>query len=325
MSPWAQKGSIKDMEKKISKISRVTNASVPTDGGYEAELAEYKKQNRQLKEQIEALEKLNQKAVRKFRQAQEIKPYQVELIQLQHYLEKSGKKMILIFEGRGGAGKGGTIRRITQYLNAKHYKIIAKGKPNAQEQSQWFFQKYIREFPHAGEIVLFDRSWYSRAIIEPIFGFCSEREYKNFLHGVVGFEKDLIRQGIILLKFYFSVSREEQARRFAQRRNDPLHRWKLHEVDLDAEDHREEFTKAKFKMLKKTHTVHSPWKIVRSDNKHLARLNTMKVILNSVNYTPLDPELDITPDSGVIVSGSNELERMEAQRLRLGDHRLYFW
>ena len=264
----------------------------------ESEVDSLKQQITVLKQRIVELEKRNRKAVRKFNQAQELKPYQVELIQLQNHLERTGKKMIIIFEGRGGAGKG--------------------GMPTDEEKSQWFFQKYIKEFPHAGEIVLFDRSWYSRAIIEPVFGFCSDLEYENFMEGVRGFEKDLIRQGVILIKLYFSVTKEEQARRFAQRRKDPLHHWKLNEVDIDAEEYRDEFTAAKFNMLKRTHTIHAPWTIIRSDNKHLARLNAMKMILNSTEYEPLDPDLDISLDPDVVVSGSYELERMEAQRLRSG-------
>ena len=265
-------------------------------------------------------EKLLKKIIRRYQQAQELKPYQAELIQLQQCLERRGKKMILVFEGRGAAGKGGTIRRITQYMNAKHYRVVALGKPTEEERTQWFYQKYIREFPRAGEIVLFDRSWYTRAMIEPVFGFCTSKEYQDFMEGVGGFEMDLINQNIILVKMYFSVSREEQARRFLQRRKDPLHKWKLNEVDLDAEERRDDFTEAKYKMLKNTHTMHAPWTIIRSDNTHQARLNTMKVILSVAGYDQLDSSLDLTPDPDVVVSGAYEVERMEAHHLRVGKY-----
>lgn len=282
------------------------------------ELSSVKQENEQLKQEIQKLKSFKKGVHRKNSQEQELKPYQAELIQVQKCLERRGKKMILVFEGRGGAGKAGAIRRITHYLNAKHYRVIALGKPTDEEKTQWFYQKYVKEFPRAGEIVLFDRSWYARATIEPVFGFCTDEEYENFMEGVAGFEKDLTDQGIILVKFYFSVSREEQTRRFKQRRDDPLQSWKLSEVDLDAEEYRDEFTELKYKMLRRSHTMHAPWTIIRSDNKHLARLNALKVILNYVNYDPLNPDLDITIDNEIVVSGAYELERMEAQRLKLG-------
>lgn len=275
-------------------------------------------ENQLLRYKVRQLKKHQKKAVRKYNQVQELRPYQAEFIQLQQCLERRGKKMIVIFEGRGGAGKGGTIRRIIQYMNAKHYRVVALGKPTAEERSQWFYQKYIREFPRAGDLVLFDRSWYTRATIEPVFGFCSDREYGDFMEGVGGFEMDLVNQNIILIKLYFSVSREERGRRFEQRREDPLQRWKLNEVDLEVEEHRDEFTEAKYRMLRHTHTLHAPWTIIRSDSKHLARINAMKVILSAVDYERLDPELDLTPDSSIAISGAYELERMEAQRLRQG-------
>ncbi len=277
-----------------------------------------KDENKRLREKIEQLEKRQLKVLRKHDQVLELQPYQAELLQMQQCLERRGKKMIIIFEGRGGAGKGGTIRRITQYMNAKHYRVVALGKPTAEQRSQWFYQKYVREFPHAGEVVLFDHSWYTRATIEPVFGFCSDREYQDFMEGVGNFEKDLTSQDIILVKLYFSVSKAEQARRFEQRRNDPLRQWKLKEIDLDDESQRLEFTKAKYQMLRHTHTVHAPWTIIRSDDKHQARLNAMKVILRSAAYEHLDPNLDLTLDPKVAVSGAYELEMMEAGRLRQG-------
>lgn len=266
----------------------------------------------------EQLKKLKKKAFRKFQQEEELKPFQAELIRMQQYLEQNQKRMIILFEGRDAAGKGGTIRRVTRYMNEKHYRVVALGKPTENEKTEWFFQKYVRQFPRGGEVVLFDRSWYNRAMVEPVFGFCTDEEYKNFNRGVSGFEKDFIRQGTILVKLYFSVTKEEQARRFNRRKTDPLRQWKLSEVDVQAQERWDEFTNVKYQMLKKTHTTHAPWKIIRSNDKHLARLNAMKVILNSVPYERGNPELDFVPDPDIVVSGSRELEMMEAQRLRSG-------
>ena len=269
-------------------------------------------------DQGKALKSVRAKALRRFLREEELKPYQAELIRLQQYLEETNTRMIILFEGRDAAGKGGTIRRVTRYMNEKHYRVVALGKPTEAEKNQWFFQKYVRQFPTGGEVVLFDRSWYNRAMVEPVFGFCSEKDYKNFMRGVVGFEKDLVRQGTILVKLYFSVTKDEQERRFDRRKNDPLRQWKLSEVDVQAQERWDDFTNVKYEMLKKTHSSHAPWKIIRSNNKHLARLNAMKVILNSVPCKPLNENLDFVPDPAVVISGSRELEKMEAQRLQEG-------
>ena len=261
---------------------------------------------------------MKKKALRRYLREQTLKPYQAELIKMQQYLEESGTRMVILFEGRDAAGKGGTIRRVTRYMNEKHYRVVALGKPTEHERTQWFFQKYIQHFPRAGEVVLFDRSWYNRAMVEPVFGFCSEKDYKNFMRGVTGFEKDLVRQGTVLIKLYFSVTKDEQNRRFQRRKADPLRQWKLSEVDVQAQERWDEFTNVKYEMLKRTHTTHAPWKIIRSNDKHKARLNAIKVILNSVPYERMDESLDFVPDSDIVISGSRELEKMEAQRLRAG-------
>ena len=172
----------------------------------------------------------------------ELMPYQVELLRLQEHLERHDKRMIVLFEGRDAAGKGGTIRRVTRYMNEKHYRVVAMGKPTAEQLTQWYLQKYVAEFPRGGEMVLFDRSWYNRAMVEPVFGFCTDREYTDFMRGVVGFEKDLVRQGTIFVKLYFSVTKEEQQRRFDRRRDDPLRQWKLSEIDVQAQEHWDDFT-----------------------------------------------------------------------------------
>ncbi|MEW8552061.1 MAG: polyphosphate kinase 2 [Candidatus Thiodiazotropha endolucinida] len=275
-----------------------------------------------IKQQLGQEKKSDKKAIRRYKREEELKPYQAELIRLQQYLEKTRTRMIILCEGRDAAGKGGTIRRVTRYMNEKHYRVVALGKPTEEQKSQWFFQKYIAQFPRGGEIVLFDRSWYNRAIVEPIFGFCSQEEYDNFMTGCPGFEKDLVRQGTILVKLYFSVTKEEQARRFERRKTDALRQWKLSEIDVQAQDRWDDFSTQKYNMLKNTNTTHAPWTIIRSNDKHLARLNAMRVILNSAPYERLNHDIDFVPDPEIVISGSRELEVMEAQRLQRGkfDH-----
>ena len=258
------------------------------------------------------------KALNRRNQEQALKPYQAELIRMQQYLEDTSRRMIILFEGRDASGKGGTIRRVSRYMNEKRYRIVALGKPTNQQRTEWFFQKYVAQFPHGGEVVLFDRSWYNRAMVEPVFGFCTPEEYKTFMRGVIGFEKDLVRQGTIIIKLYFSVSKEEQARRFERRKNDPLRQWKLSEVDVQAQERWDEFTTQKYEMLRKTHSSHAPWTVIRSNDKHLARLNAMKAILNAVPYERFNPELDFVPDPNIVISGAREVENMEAERLKEG-------
>lgn len=259
-----------------------------------------------------------QKAYERRQQEQALKPFQSELLLVQQHLEETGKRMIILFEGRDASGKGGTIRRASRYMNEKRYRIVALGKPTNQQRTEWFFQKYVTHFPHGGEIVMFDRSWYNRAMVEPVFGFCTPEEYKNFMRGVVGFEKDLVRQGTILIKLYFSVTKSEQQQRFERRKTDPLRQWKLSEVDLQAQERWDEFTTQKYEMLKRSSSNHAPWTVIRSNDKHLARLNAMKTIINSVPYQRGNEELDFVPDPKVVISGPREVEIMEAERLKRG-------
>ncbi len=275
----------------------------------------------ELQQEIQRLQQENDKFEKAFsrrKQEQSLKPYQSELLGLQKYLEETKRRMVILFEGRDAAGKGGTIRRVTRYMNEKHYRVVALGKPTETQKTQWFFQKYVTQLPRGGEMVLFDRSWYNRAMVEPIFGFCTPEEYKNFMRGVSGFEKDLVRQGTILVKLYFSVTKDEQARRFERRKTDPLRQWKLSEVDVQAQERWDDFTNQKYEMLKKTHSSHAPWTVIRSDDKYLARLNAIKAILNSVPYQHRNPELNFVPDPNVVISGAREVEIMEAERLKAG-------
>ena len=254
----------------------------------------------------------------KYDQELQLVPFQVELLKLQEHLERHNKKMIVLFEGRDAAGKGGTIRRVTRYMNEKHYRVVALAKPTDEERSQWYLQRYVAQFPRGGEMVLFDRSWYNRAMVEPVFGFCTEKEHLDFMRGVTGFEKDLIRQGMTLVKLYFSVTKKEQLRRFERRRDDPLRQWKLSEVDVQAQEFWDDFTERKYEMLRKTHTTEAPWTIIRSRDKHQARLNAMRVILDAVDYEGRATDLDFVPDPDIVVSGSVEVEKMEADRIRKG-------
>ncbi|MGE4384099.1 MAG: polyphosphate kinase 2 [Arcobacter sp.] len=277
-------------------------------------LKKLKEENDFLKSILGNYEKLNphvlSEGIQKIYDLEALKKYQIELIKLQNWLEKENKRMIIIFEGRDASGKGGAIRRITRYMNNKHYRVVALGKPTETQKNQWFLQRYITHFPTGGEIVLFDRSWYNRAMVEPIFGFCTPEEHEIFMEDIVNFEQDLVRQGMILIKLYFSVSKEEQKRRFDRRIHDPLRQWKFSEVDMQAQDLWDEFSEKKYEMLRRTTSRSAPWHIVRSDNKHLARLEAMKIILNSVDYDGRNYSLDFEANEDVNISVQRELLQM---------------
>ena len=257
---------------------------------------------------------LLQEGIQKIYDSEEMKKYQIELIKMQKYLESSNKKIIILFEGRDASGKGGAIRRMTRYMNGRHYRVVALGKPTETQKGQWFFQKYIEHFPTGGEVVLFDRSWYNRAMVEPVFGFCSDHQYEIFMEDVVNFEHDLVRQDIILIKLYFSVSKDEQFNRFESRRTSPLKQWKLSEVDLQAQDLWDEFSEKKYEMLKRTHSRSAPWNIVRSNDKHKARMEAIKIVLNSVDYDDRNYSLNFVPDENINISVQKELTRMRKKR-----------
>ena len=242
-----------------------------------------------------------------------LRPYQAELIKLQDHLENQQQKMIILVEGRDAAGKGGSIRRITRYMNEKHYRVVALGKPSNVQLSQWYFQRYVEQFPRGGEIVLFDRSWYNRAMVEPIFGFCSQKQYTTFMKTVSQFEDDLVEHEIIFHKIYFSVSKQVQATRFNERETNQLKKWKLSEIDVQMQEKWDEFTEMKYQMLKQTHSHTSPWAVIRSNEKHRAHMNAIKSILNKVDYENRNMSLDYTVDSEIYYSGAREIELMENQ------------
>ncbi len=263
---------------------------------------------------------ISKRALQKYHEGEELKPYQGELIKLQRHLENTGKKMVVLFDGRDASGKGGTIRRITRYMNEKRYRAVALGKPSEQQKTELHIKRYIEHFPRAGEIVLFDRSWYNRALVEPVMGFCTEAQYKRFMKKVITYERNFLDDAgkTILIKLYFSVTKQEQNKRFERRKNDPLRQWKLSEVDLQAQELWDEFTEKKFMLLKKTHTKESPWWVIRSDNKHLARRETMKLILNLVPYKGRRRELDFKVDPAIVIPGGQELKEMIKQHKKYG-------
>ena len=244
---------------------------------------------------------------------QELKKLQVELLKFQNHVKDKGLKILMIFEGRDAAGKGGTIKRITEHLNPRGARVVALEKPNSKEVSQWYFQRYVKHLPSAGEIVLFDRSWYNRAMVEPVMGFCTKREHHKFLKDVPEFEKMLIGAGIKIFKFYFSVSKKEQEKRFKLRREDPLKQYKLSPVDEKSQELWDQYTLAKFMMLSATHTEAAPWTIIKSDNKKRARINTIKHILNYVDYPNKIKDSDILVDKDIVVFGRDESISMEKE------------
>ncbi|MEA3384081.1 MAG: polyphosphate kinase 2 [Campylobacterota bacterium] len=281
-------------------------------------LSELKDENKFLKSVVGDYKKIDinilQEGIQKIYDSFEMEKYQIELIKMQKHLEKTGKKMIILFEGRDASGKGGAIRRMTRFMNSRHYRVVALGKPTETQKGQWFFQKYIEHFPTGGEVVLFDRSWYNRAMVEPVFGFCTEHQYEIFMEDVVNFEHDLVRQDVILIKLYFSVSKDEQLARFESRRTNPLKQWKLSEVDLQAQDLWDEFSEKKYEMLKRTHSRSAPWSVVRSDDKHKARMEAIKIVLNSVDYDDRNYSLNFEPDEQINISVQKELSRMRKKR-----------
>jgi polyphosphate kinase 2 len=220
----------------------------------------------------------------------ELADLQLELVKLQHWIKHAGLRVVLIFEGRDAAGKGGTIKRIVEPLNPRGATIVALGTPSDRETTQWYFQRYVAHLPAAGELVLFDRSWYNRAGVERVMGFCSDEEYWEFLHTCPEFERMLVRDGIILRKYWFSVSDEEQERRFQQRSSDPKRRWKLSPMDLKSREQWVAYSRAKDEMFRYTHTPEAPWYTVESDDKRRARLNCISHILESIDYEDVLPD-----------------------------------
>jgi len=226
----------------------------------------------------------------------ELSKLSVELVKLQYWIKHAGLKVVILFEGRDAAGKGGTIKRITDCLNPRGCRVVALATPSDREKTQWYFQRYVEHLPGAGEIVIFDRSWYNRAGVERVMNFCNESEYQEFMHSCPEFERMLVRSGIIVLKYWFSVSDEEQEHRFQGRIKDPMKRWKLSPMDLESRDRWVEYSKAKDEMLSHTNIPEAPWFTVEADDKRRARLNCIHHILSKVPYQDMTPDpLELPP------------------------------
>jgi polyphosphate kinase 2 len=242
---------------------------------------------------------------------EELHRMQIELSKWQQYVIANDQRFLLIFEGRDAAGKGGTIKRILEYMNPRGTRVVALLKPSDRERTQWYFQRYFQQLPAGGEIVLFDRSWYNRAMVEPVMGFCTDEEHKRFLKDVPMIEEILVKNGIHLFKFFFSISKEEQKERFASRMKDPLKQFKISPVDLVSQEKWDDYTVRKFQMLNETNRTISPWTVIRSDNKKKARVNCIKYILSNVVYDDkISPE-ELQVDPEVVVSGIEEIKFME--------------
>ena len=236
---------------------------------------------------------------------------QIELLKMQGWVKETGQRVVILCEGRDAAGKGGTIKRIMEHLNPRGARVVALEKPSTDELGQWYFQRYIKHMPTSGEIVLFDRSWYNRAGVERVMGFCKPAEYLEFMRQAPDVERMLVRSGIKLFKMWFSVSRNEQFRRFQSRKQDPLKQWKLSPIDMASLDKWESYTEAKEAMFFYTDTADAPWTVVKSDCKKRARLNAMKFLLNSLDYDKKDKKVATPPDPKIVGSARTIYETGE--------------
>jgi len=241
--------------------------------------------NRGLKLFLKEKDMTPTKALRILNYEAKLKILQEELIKLQQWVEDEGEKLVVIFEGRDAAGKGGAIRRITQHLNPREFNVVALPKPTPEEQGQWYFQRYIKNLPRSGQITFFDRSWYNRAVVEPVNGFCTDEEYKIFMNQVNNFEQMLIESGVRLVKFYFSISKDEQARRFKDIKASPVKKWKFSPVDQTALERWDDYTDYKKKMFEKTDTKIAPWIVIKANKKMRARVEVVQKLLEIVPYT----------------------------------------
>ncbi|GAA4271822.1 polyphosphate kinase 2 [Aquimarina gracilis] len=225
-----------------------------------------------------------QKALRMAKYEIELKELQAELVKLQSWVIDKGKKIVILFEGRDAAGKGGAIRRIAAHINPRYYRIVALPKPTEEEEGQWYFQRYVNQLPKPGEMVFFDRSWYNRAVVEPVNKFCTQKQYNTFMGQVNDFERMILESDTYLIKFYFSITKEEQEYRFRDIKTSPLKRWKMTRVDEKAQELWDEYTKYKVKMFEHTNTKHSPWIILEANKKTKARIEAIRYILNTIPF-----------------------------------------
>ncbi|MDE1207307.1 polyphosphate kinase 2 [Tenacibaculum larymnensis] len=233
---------------------------------------------------------------------EELRKLQIELVKLQRWIAKNKKRVAVIFEGRDAAGKGGSIRRFMEHMNPRSTRLVALNKPTEVEKGQWYFQRYIKELPNPGEIVFFDRSWYNRAVVEPVMGFCTDDQYQNFLVQVPEFEHMLYEDGVVVIKFWLSISKDEQLRRFNSRNNNPLKRWKFSPVDKRGQELWDRYSYYKNEMFSKTHTAYSPWIVVKTNNKKEARVECMRHVLSQFDYEGKEEAQTIlTPDPNIVM------------------------
>ncbi|NNK20713.1 MAG: polyphosphate kinase 2 [Flavobacteriaceae bacterium] len=253
-----------------------------------------------------------QKALRNLRYEEELRLLQIEMVNFQQWVKKEGIRVAIIFEGRDAAGKGGAIKRFKQHLNPRSTRVVALSKPTDVEKGQWYFRRYIKELPNPGEIVLFDRSWYNRAVVEPVMGFCNQQEYNQFMVQVPGFEHMLYEDGVKIIKFWFSISKKEQKKRMESRLLNPLKKWKFSPVDQKGQELWDKYTYYKEHMFSKTHSTFSPWIIVKANSKKTARLESMRYVLSQFDYSSAqNSQTTILPDPNVVQRYFRQIEQID--------------
>ena len=252
------------------------------------------------------------KVLRNLRYEEELRLLQTELVTLQRWIARKQLRVAILFEGRDAAGKGGTIKRFTEHLNPRSMRVVALTKPTEIERGQWYFRRYIKELPNPGEMVLFDRSWYNRAVVEPVMGFCNKQDYSQFMVQVPAFEHMLYEDGVKLIKFWFSISKEEQKKRFDSRLQNPLKKWKFSPVDMKGQELWDKYTFYKEQMFSKTHSTFSPWTIVKANNKRIARLESIRYVLSEFDYTTRrKAKTTLLPDPNIILRYYRHLEQID--------------
>ncbi len=252
------------------------------------------------------------KAIRNTRYEEELQTLQAELVNLQQWIARKKMRVAIIFEGRDAAGKGGSIKRFREHLNPRLVRVVALAKPTEEEQGQWYFRRYIKELPNPGEIVFFDRSWYNRAVVEPVMGFCNKKQYHQFMGQVTDFEHMLYEDGIKVIKFWFSISKQEQKCRFESRLENPLKQWKFSPVDMKGQELWDRYTHYKEEMFSKTHTNFSPWIIVKANDKRVARMESMRYVLSQFDYIgKVKSKAVLTPDPNVIIRYFRQIEQLD--------------
>ncbi|MGY0407280.1 MAG: polyphosphate kinase 2 [Polaribacter sp.] len=260
------------------------------------------KNNKELLEIIKQKSPFYNKVHKSLFYTEELRLLQIELVKLQRWVVKEKKRVAVIFEGRDAAGKGGNIRRFMEHMNPRSSRLVALNKPTEMEKGQWYFQRYIKELPNPGEIVFFDRSWYNRAVVEPVMGFCSDKQYKEFLVQVPEFEHMMYENGLIIIKFWLSITKDEQLKRFEARKEDPLKRWKFSPVDKKGQTLWDKYTHYKAEMFSKTHTSYSPWMMIKTNDKKVARLEAMRHVIAQFNYDGKEEaKTMLTPDPNVVM------------------------